>query len=104
MQGISDNESSTESEEDPDPLLATLRILNYRYLRFIYNPLEDRFHLVHGWRDHSWSNIRSMRAGLDVDERDSREIAFGQNVINIQQKSLAQLLVDEVNSIPLYPG
>jgi cation-transporting ATPase 13A3/4/5 len=37
-----------------------------------------------------------MRAGLDADERDSREQIFGQNVIDIQQKTVPELLVDEV--------
>jgi hypothetical protein len=80
----------------------TLRILDYRYLRFIFNPIEDRFQLVHGWKDLSWNNIKSMRSGLDVDERDSRETVFGQNLIDIRQKSMGQLLVDEVNSVNFY--
>lgn len=37
-----------------------------------------------------------MRTGLDADERDSREQLFGQNVIDIQQKTAPQLLLDEV--------
>lgn len=37
-----------------------------------------------------------MRAGLDADDRDSREQVFGKNLIDIQQKSVFQLLMDEV--------
>ena len=39
-----------------------------------------------------------MRDGLDADDRDSREHVFGKNVIDIQQKSIPQLLVDEVST------
>lgn len=38
-----------------------------------------------------------MRAGLDADERDSRELVFGQNLIDLKQPPLLQLLVNEVS-------
>lgn len=38
-----------------------------------------------------------MRAGLDADDRDSREQVFGKNLIDIQQKTAIQLLMDEVH-------
>lgn len=38
-----------------------------------------------------------MRAGLDSDERYRRELVFGKNHIEIRQKSIPQLLVDEVS-------
>ena len=44
--------------------------------------------------------MKVMRDGLDVDDRDSRELIFGKNVIDIQQKSIPQLLVDEVSFLP----
>lgn len=44
--------------------------------------------------------MKAMRGGLDADDRDSREHIFGKNLIDIQQKSVPQLLVDEV-SVPL---
>jgi hypothetical protein len=53
--------------------------------------------LISGWKDPSWVNAKSMRAGLDAEDRDSREQIFGLNAINIQQKPLFQLLIDEVN-------
>ena len=74
--------------------------VDYRYLRFFYHPLEDRFFLISGWKDSSWTNVKVMRDGLDVDDRDSRELIFGKNVIDIQQKSIPQLLVDEVSFLP----
>lgn len=47
-----------------------------------------------------WTNAKVMRSGIDAEDRDSRELIFGSNLIEIQQKSVPQLLVDEV-SIPL---
>jgi len=44
-----------------------------------------------------WTNVKVMRAGLDADDRDSREQVFGKNAIDIQQKPVPQLLVDEVS-------
>lgn len=88
-----------EFDEDNDPVLESLRFLEYRYLRFFYQPLEDKFLLVNGWKDPRWTNVKAMRGGLDADERDSREQVFGQNLIDIKQKSIPQLLIDEVSSI-----
>lgn len=65
--------------------------------------MEDRFFLISGWRDLAWTNVKVMRDGLDVDERDSRELIFGKNVIDIQQKSVPQLLVDEVGLLLFLP-
>ncbi|KAJ5661616.1 uncharacterized protein N7477_009232 [Penicillium maclennaniae] len=59
------------------------------------DPTIDKFAMINGWKDPSWINAKAMRAGLDADERDSREQLFGQNVIDIQQKTVPQLLVDE---------
>lgn len=39
-----------------------------------------------------------MRSGLDADDRDSREQIFGKNLVDIQQKPLFQLLMDEVSN------
>ena len=38
-----------------------------------------------------------MRMGLDSDERYRREQVFGKNEIDIEQKSVSQLLVDEAS-------
>lgn len=52
--------------------------------------------MINGWKDPAWTNVKVMRGGLDADERDSREQLFGQNNIDIQQKNIPQLLIDEV--------
>lgn len=37
-----------------------------------------------------------MRVGIDGDEKENRELVFGKNLIDIKQKTIPQLLVDEV--------
>ncbi|EEP79196.1 P-type ATPase [Uncinocarpus reesii 1704] len=82
-------------DEDNDPVLPYLRFVDYRYIRFCYQPLEDKFMHTGDWKDPNWINIKSVREGLDADERDSREQVFGQNIIDIKQKSIPQIMIDE---------
>ena len=88
---------------DDDPILENLRILDYRYMRLFYHPLEDKFVPNNGWKDPLWTNVKSLREGLDGDERDVRCQVFGRNVINIQQKTIPQLLLDEVSTATPFP-
>ena len=83
-------------DEDEDPVVSRLRFLDYRYIRFCFHPLEDKFILCSNWKDPSWTDVKSVRTGLDSDERHKREQVFGKNVIDIQEKSISQLLIDEV--------
>lgn len=84
-------------DDDDDPILVDLRFLEYRYIRFCYQPVEDKFMLNNDWKDPLWKNVKSLRNGLDADERDRREQVFGANAIEIEQKSIPQLLVGEVS-------
>ena len=86
-------------DEDGDPTIQFLQFIDYRYLRFFYHPIEDKFSLITGWKDPSWTNAKVMRGGLDADERDSREQLFERNAIEIEQKTIPQLLVDEVSPL-----
>lgn len=83
-------------DDDDDPILDDLRILDYRYMRFFYHPLKDKFLLCNSWKDPTWTDVKSMRIGIDVDEKENRELVFGKNLIDIKQKTIPQLLVDEV--------
>lgn len=85
-----------EWDEDEDPLIKELRCLDYRYIRFVYHPIKDKFVLANTWKDPAWTNVTALREGLDNDERDYRELVFGKNTIDIAEKTLGQLLVDEV--------
>ncbi|KAI1940234.1 hypothetical protein LOZ39_003598 [Ophidiomyces ophidiicola] len=82
-------------EDDNDPLLPYLRFVDYHYVRFCYQPLEDKFMHTGDWKDPMWANVKSLREGLDADERDRREQVFGQNIIDIHQKSTLQIMIDE---------
>ena len=93
--------TSQDYDEDDDPVMGILRYLDYRYIRLVFHPLKDKFVLNSGWKDPAWIDVKSMRTGLDNDERQKREKIFGLNVIDIQQKSIPQLLVDEVLKTPL---
>lgn len=84
-------------EEDDDPVMTTLRFLDYRYIRFCFHPLKDKFMPCSDWKDSNWTDVRRIRSGLDSDERFRREQVFGKNQIEIKQKSVPQLLFDEVS-------
>jgi len=43
----------------------------------------------------NWKDVQSIRAGLDSEEKDYRRRVFGRNLIDIEEKSTMQLLVDE---------
>ena len=90
-----------EYDEDDDPLLTDLRFVDYRYIRFYFHPLKDRFILCTNWKDPNWSDTKSIRTGLDSDERYRRNQVFGKNEIDIEQKTVLQLLVDEVRAFPV---
>ena len=83
-------------DEDDDPVMNHLRFVDYRYIRFSFHPLKDMFILSNSWKDPSWTDVRSIRAGLDGEEKEHRQRVFGKNIIAIEEKSVPQLLVDEV--------
>jgi cation-transporting ATPase 13A3/4/5 len=95
--GINKGAEVPNFAEDHDPSLPSLRFLNYRYIRFCYQPVEDKFSVCTSWKDPLWTSARSLRIGLDTDERDRREQVFGGNIIDIKQKSIPQILFEEVS-------
>lgn len=94
--GATERAAFHEYDDDDDPVMTELRFLNYRYIRFCHHPVKDKFVPCSNWKDPQWTDIKSIRTGLDIDERSRRERVFGKNEIEIQQKSIPQLLVDEV--------
>jgi cation-transporting ATPase 13A2 len=85
-----------EYDEDDDPIIKELRTLDYRYIRFCYHPMKDKFLLGNTWKDPAWTKVKTVRVGLDEEEKEYRELVFGQNLIDIEEKTTAQLLTDEV--------
>jgi cation-transporting P-type ATPase 13A2 len=94
--GESEKRYAMAYDEDDDPVLEDLRILDYRYMRFSFHPLKDKFILSNSWKDPMWTDVKAIRAGIDADEKENRELVFGKNMIDIKQKTIPQLLVDEV--------
>ena len=94
--GSSEKGKLSDFDEYDDPIMEELRILDYRYIRFCYHPLRDKFVLGNVWKDPNWTDVTSVRAGIDSDEQELRERIFGGNTIDIEQKSTVQLLLDEV--------
>lgn len=88
---------ASEDYDDHDPIIPNLQFLDYRYIRFCYHPLHDRFTLNNTWKDPTWDNTRSLRTGLDGDEKSFRQTVFGSNVIDIEDKTAIQILIDEVS-------
>lgn len=88
-------------EEDEDPVLTHLRFLDYRYVRFYFHIIDDKFVLCNGWKDPAWTGVKSMRTGLGSEARQRREQVFDKNTIDIKEKPILQLLVDEVSTILL---
>ncbi|PFH55753.1 hypothetical protein XA68_17685 [Ophiocordyceps unilateralis] len=82
-------------DDEHDPLMDHLRTLDYRHIRLYFHPLEDKFVLATGWKDPEWTNIQSVRAGLDSDEKAIRDVIFGSNLIDTGVKSVGQLLIEE---------
>ncbi|KAI9837580.1 MAG: hypothetical protein M1819_007231 [Sarea resinae] len=82
-------------DDNDDPVINNLRSLDYRYIRFCYHPLKDKFVLSNKWKDPGWTDVKAVRVGLDGDEKEKRAQVFGENNLDIQEKSIPQLLVDE---------
>lgn len=61
--------------------------------------MKDRFLLSNSWKDPTWTDVKSIRAGITGEEKEIRELVFAKNLIDIEQKSILQLLVDEVREL-----
>lgn len=94
--GESEKSRHRDYDENFDPVIKQLRCLDYRYIRFCYHPLKDKFVLANTWKDPSWTSAAALREGLDFEERDNRECVFGKNIIDLAEKPVGQLLVEEV--------
>lgn len=93
--GLPERSKMNDYDDYEDPILDELRILDYRYIRFCFHPSKDKFLPGNVWKDPAWTDIVSVRAGIDGEEQENRERIFGKNIIDIEQKTTGQLLVDE---------
>ena len=97
--GYTDKAMAFDADDDFDPLLPELRILSYRYVRLFFHPVKDVFVLFNGWKDPEWTDVKAARSGVDAEEKSTREVVFGSNLIDIEQKPIPKLLVDEVGRL-----
>lgn len=82
-------------DEDDDPIIDNLRLLDYRYIRFGFHPMKDKFIICNSWKDPAWVNLDAVRGGIDAEDKELRDRVFGKNAIDIEEKSIGALLLDE---------
>lgn len=94
------NESENNDQDvkslDADLLLPTLRTIEYRHIKLFYHPSKDKFLTNTDWVDKNWANVQEVRRGIDNKTRNDRYSVFGPNIIDMDEKSTSQLLVDEI--------
>nr|CAG8510149.1 13919_t:CDS:10 [Entrophospora candida] len=79
-----------------DEILHYIHYFDYRHIRFIYHPKLEKFLQNSYWKDPSWVSTKLLKNGITRDTHNAREIIFGSNLIDIQEKSVYKLLLDEV--------
>ncbi|KAJ2852596.1 hypothetical protein IWW36_000225 [Coemansia brasiliensis] len=80
-----------------DDVVRYLSMFTHRYYRFVFHPYLDRFLPNTCWMDSAWTRSPlSIRSGLSYSVQDLRQSIFGSNSMDIQEKSIGRLLVDEV--------
>ncbi|KAG7665956.1 uncharacterized protein J8A68_000579 [[Candida] subhashii] len=91
----------TSSQDDTfssekDPIIPYIHSFTYRYIKFFYNPLEDLFKTNSNWYDTYWLKVQNTHEGVSQTVYEQRMEIFGENNIDIEEKSVGQLLVDEI--------
>ncbi|KAL2915285.1 hypothetical protein HK105_205150 [Polyrhizophydium stewartii] len=91
-------DTSTPGIHPPiDTPLASLDFFEYRYFKFILEPISARFVPNYIWRDPRWQSVAYVVSHRDSDSGLARKhTIFGLNAVDIQEKSTLRLLVDEV--------
>ncbi|KAG9324797.1 hypothetical protein KVV02_004670 [Mortierella alpina] len=77
-------------------MLDDMRYFDYQYIRFIYNPVTHTFLPNSHWSDPEWTFIARCEQGLDRETHQERTKVFGLNLIDVEEKTVGQLLVHEV--------
>ncbi|ONH66901.1 Vacuolar cation-transporting ATPase YPK9 [Cyberlindnera fabianii] len=93
-QGSGSGSNSSGLNLNLDPIIPILISFEYRYLKLYYSPVEDIYKTNTNWVDYSW-HTRS-KEGLTTDAYEDRNLVFNQNSLDLKEKTVGQLLVDEV--------
>ena len=79
-----------------NPNVPILITFEYRYIKFIYSPLDDLFKTNNNWIDPDWVDLGTVSNGLTKGVQEDRELAFGKNQINLRMKTTSEILFNEV--------
>ncbi|KAF9372781.1 hypothetical protein CPB97_001011, partial [Podila verticillata] len=89
-------DTDTDKGYEETGILHDMRYFDYQYIRFIFNPLGQAFMQSSHWKDSTWTNIANCERGLAREQHQERMMVFGQNMIDVEEKTVGQLLVQEV--------
>ncbi|TPX31909.1 hypothetical protein SmJEL517_g04851 [Synchytrium microbalum] len=82
---------------DLDPSMPTIRMFDYRYWRFVYNPIFGQYECISNWTDPVWTVPSETLKGLSDDGfLKRRQKLFGWNSVDVEEPSWMKLLFDEV--------
>jgi len=74
-----------------------LKTFEYRYIRFVFNPLTLKYEEIINWQDPSWVSVNEALKGIETPEKyTQRHQIFGPNISQVKQKSTLAFLLDEV--------
>lgn len=85
-----------EDKGQSDPVIPYVHSFIYRYIKFFYDPMEDIFRTNSNWYDTRWLNLKTIKEGISQSLQEQRLDVFDYNKIEIEEKSILQLLADEV--------
>lgn len=88
--------NSLDLKDEKDPILPSLHTFEYRYIKFYYHPIEDIFKTNGNWYDIHWLHAQKIQEGLSQGLYEDRKQIFSSNLIDIDDKSVWKLLIEEV--------
>ncbi|CAI4036576.1 hypothetical protein SMKI_15G4240 [Saccharomyces mikatae IFO 1815] len=93
---LNDVSLSHHHANEINPNVPILITFEYRYIKFIYSPLDDLFKTNNNWIDPDWVDLSKLLNGLTTGVQEDRELAFGKNQINLRMKTTSEILFNEV--------
>ncbi|CAG8707115.1 4300_t:CDS:2, partial [Acaulospora morrowiae] len=61
---LDDDDAARLTSLSPDEILSQLQYFDYRFIRFIYNPLLGKFLQNSYWKDPTWTSVKSLKKGI----------------------------------------
>lgn len=96
VESIKTDISKTYTIDDIDPIVPVLISFEYRYMRLFYDPLDDLFKISNNWIDEKWRHYPDIKEGITENNYKCRKTIFGKNLIEIKDKTIGNLLIDEI--------